>query len=153
MLWHSEDVLICLSGELSAKFLNNNRELVKRKRKRERVRERKLQVERERERGRRKRERQRQREREPRGSAISRSQDMPNYSVSMRLPDVSPQIMLAGMVRLLDAIDKSRKCPPPLNRIVTNARRTSRLHKNVAASRRVVPINYSFVAADISGIS
>jgi len=28
VLWHSEDVLICLSGELSAKFLNNNGELV-----------------------------------------------------------------------------------------------------------------------------
>jgi len=41
MLWHSEDVLICLSGELSAKFLNNNRELVAEKEK-EGERERKL---------------------------------------------------------------------------------------------------------------
>lgn len=49
MLWHSEDVLIFLSGELSAKFLNNNRELVEEKerekeevigRKRERARKR-----------------------------------------------------------------------------------------------------------------
>jgi len=41
MLWHSEDILICLSGELSAKFLNNNRELVEEKeRERERERER-----------------------------------------------------------------------------------------------------------------
>jgi len=40
MLWHSEDVLICLSGELSAKFLNNNRELVEEK-ERERGRRRK----------------------------------------------------------------------------------------------------------------
>jgi len=39
VLWHSEDVLICLSGELSAKFLNNNGELVE-ERERERERER-----------------------------------------------------------------------------------------------------------------
>jgi len=44
VLWHSEDVLICLSGELSAKFLNNNGgELVEEKeREREEKPERKL---------------------------------------------------------------------------------------------------------------
>jgi len=31
--------------------------------------------------------------------------------------------MFAGMVRLLDAIDKSRKCHRPLNRILTNTRK------------------------------
>lgn len=71
VLWHSEDVLICLSGELSAKFLNNNGELVEkereggvigRKRERERKEERKID-----------RKSERDNEREPRGSAISRS--------------------------------------------------------------------------------
>ena len=52
MLWHSEDILICLSGELSAKFLNNNRELVEEKeREREEVIGRKRKKERKEEKG------------------------------------------------------------------------------------------------------
>lgn len=78
MLWHSEDVLICLSGELSAKFLNNNRELVEEKEKereseREEVIGRKRKRERKEEEGKIETVRETTREREPRGSAISRS--------------------------------------------------------------------------------